>query len=280
MQTKVAIQGIKTSWHDVSARKYFGEDIELIKCTSFKKLCESLYTEEADAGVMAIENTIAGTLLSNYSLLMDYDFKIVGEVFTHIHMHLMALPGTTLNDIKYVQSHPIAISQCSEYLWKLPHVIVEEKQDTAEVAQRIARDQLHHTAAIANQYAADEFGLEVLAKNIETHKENFTRFLILSRHDAAENHHNKASLCFELRHEVGTLAGATRIFSENHINLTKIQSVPVIGKPYEYTFHIDFEWDQTIDFEKVLRDLDQYVMHLRVLGKYKKGVLNYNEVVL
>ena len=280
MQTKVAIQGIKTSWHDISAREYFGEDIELVKCASFKRLCESMVSGEADAGVMAIENTIAGSLLSNYSLLMDYDFKIVGEVYTHIHMHLMAMPGTKIDDLKYVQSHPIAISQCAEYLWKLPHIIVEEKKDTAEVAERIARDQLHHTAAIANQYAADEFGLEVLAKNIETHKENFTRFLILSRDEPTENSHNKASLCFELRHEVGALAGATRIFSENHINLTKIQSVPVIGKPYEYTFHIDFEWTDSIDFDSVLKDLDRYVMHLRVLGKYKKGILNYNGVAV
>jgi len=276
MQKKVAIQGIKTSLHDISARKYFGDNIELINCTSFKLLCDSVYNGQAEVGVMAIENTIAGSLLSNYSLLMAYDFKIIGEVYSQIHMHLMSMPGTNLDDIKYVQSHPIAISQCAEYLWKLPHIIVEEKPDTAGVAKRIAENQLHHTAAIANKYAAEEYGLEIIAKNIETHKKNFTRFLILSKEATTEDNNNKASLCFELKHEVGTLAGATRIFGENNINLTKIQSVPVIGKPYEYAFHVDFEWKDFINLNHVLKDLEKYVMHLKVLGIYKKGLFSYS----
>jgi len=274
-KTKVAIQGIATSFHEVAALTYFQEKIETVECLSFHALCESLKHGKSDFAVMAIENSIAGSILPNYFLLQDYHFSIVGEVYLPIHMNLMALPGVTMKDIKTIESHPMAIRQCSEYLHKLSGVVLRESDDTAFSAKRIKEEKLKDTAAIANEHAAKKFGLKILEKGIETHKKNFTRFLILARRLKPSLESNKASMFFEVANEVGSLADALMIFKEYKINLSKIQSIPIIGKPSEYSIHIDVEWKKRKSYDDALQQVLRQVRNLNVLGEYKKGKLEY-----
>src|SRR5690242_19204038 len=232
---QVAIQGIATSFHEVAALSYFQEPIDTLECLSFHRLCESLKSGEADYAVMAIENSIAGSILPNYFLLQDYHFTIAGELYLPIHMHLLVLPGVQLEDITCIESHPMAIRQCSEFLHSLNGIEIRESDDTALSAKRVKELQLKNTAAIANEFAAKKFGLQILEKRIETHKKNFTRFLILTKRSNGKEESNKASLSFEVANEVGSLADALMTFKSNSINLSKIQSIPIIGRPSEYS---------------------------------------------
>jgi len=272
---KIAIQGIATSFHEVAALTYFNEAIETVECLSFHNLCESLKKGESNFAVMAIENSIAGSILPNYFLLQEYHFSIVGEIYLPIHMHLLALPGVKLNDIKNIESHPMAIRQCSDYLHKLNGIDIRESDDTALSAQKVQQKKLKDTAAIANEHAAKKFGLEIIDKRIETHKKNFTRFLILSRKDNARGDTNKASLCFEVANEVGSLADVLTVLKTNSINLSKIQSIPVIGKPSEYSIHIDVEWKRKKNYDNALKQVLRQVRNLNILGEYKKGKIEY-----
>ncbi|MBN4062313.1 MAG: prephenate dehydratase [Flavobacteriales bacterium] len=272
---KIAIQGITTSFHDLAAKKHFGEGMETVPCLSFKELCEAVKTGRTDNAVMAIENTLAGSLLPNYNLISEYHLKIIGEVFVHIQMNLMALPDVKLEDIKCVQSHPIAIQQCAEFLWGLNGIEIREREDTAICAKEIKEKNLVDTAAIANEAAAKLYGLRILEKRIETYKQNFTRFLVLSRSSVQNEKNNKASLCLQLGHYEGSLAEMLIIFKENSINLTKIQSVPIMGKPYEYSFHVDLEWTDYNDYEKALQTVLKKASNVSVLGEYQKGEFSY-----
>lgn len=268
---KIAIQGITTSFHDVAAKKHFGPNIETIDCWTFTELCEALQNGDADYAVMAIENSIAGSLLQNYGLLQDYNFKIIGEIFLRIEMNLMALPEETISSITTVQSHPIAIRQCSKYLHKLTEVKLLEKEDTAACAKEIATQKLKGFAAVANKAAAEKFGLKILASNIETNKNNFTRFVVLSKNQTVNQNNNKATVLFHLTHDPGSLASVLNLFSKYRINLTKIQSVPIVGKPYRYNFHVDVQWENYQDFEVVKQEILPLTLHFSILGEYQKG---------
>lgn len=272
---RVAIQGIATSFHEVAALKHFGNGIQTIECLSFHALCESLEKGEADYAMMAIENSIAGSILPNYFLLQSYHFSIIGELYLPIHMHLLTLPGVKLQDIKVIESHPMAIRQCTEFIHTLKDVEVRESDDTALSAKRVRELKLKNTAAIANEFAAKKYGLQILEKRIETNKKNFTRFLVLSKRTGAEEGTNKASLSFEVANEVGSLAEALMTFKNNTINLTKIQSIPIIGKPSEYSIHIDVEWSKRKNYDTAMRQVLRQVKNLNVLGEYKKGKLEY-----
>lgn len=272
---KIAIQGIATSFHEVAALTHFPEPIQTIECLSFHALCESLKKGDADYAVMAIENSIAGSILPNYFLLQEYHFSIVGEVYLPIHMHLLALPGVKLNEITNIESHPMAIRQCSDYLYKLKGIQISESDDTAVSARKVKEQKLRSTAAIANEYAAKKFGLQILEKSIETHKKNFTRFLILTRKTKAIAECNKASLCFEVANEVGSLADALMTFKNNSINLSKIQSIPIIGKPSEYSIHIDVEWKKRKSYDHAINEVLRQVKNLNILGEYKKAKIEY-----
>ena len=272
---KVAIQGIATSFHEVAAMQYFNQPIETVECLSFHQLCENLKHSKCDVAVMAIENSIAGSILPNYFLLQDYHFNIVGEIYLPIHMHLLALPGVALSDIKSIESHPMAIRQCAEYLHRLDGVEIRESDDTALSARKVSEKKLKDTAAIANEFAAKKFGLNILEKRIETHKKNFTRFLILKPKVEGVDGANKASMCFEVRNEAGSLADALTIFKDHAINLTKIQSIPIIGKPSEYSIHIDLEWKKRKDYDKAIQVVLRQVRNLNVLGEYKKAKIEY-----
>jgi Prephenate dehydratase len=272
---KVAIQGIATSFHEVAAQTYFDQTVETVECLTFHSLCESLKNGKCNYAVMAIENSIAGSILPNYFLLQEYHFSIIGEVYLPIHMHLLALPGVKLSDIKSIESHPMAIRQCSEYLHRQVGIEIRESDDTALSARRVSEYKLKDTAAIANEYAAKKFGLQILEKRIETHKKNFTRFLILSKRVVPSAESNKASLCFEVANEVGSLADALMTFKQNQINLSKIQSIPIIGKPSEYSIHVDVEWRKRKSYDDALKQVLRQVKNLNVLGEYKKGKIEY-----
>lgn len=274
-KTRVAIQGIATSFHEVAALTYFDEPIETVECLSFHQLCESLKNNKADVAVMAIENSIAGSILPNYFLLQDYHFTIAGELYLPIHMHLLALPGVALKDITCIESHPMAIRQCSEYLHALNGVEIRESDDTALSAKRVKELKLKNTAAIANEHAAKKYGLQILEKRIETHKKNFTRFLILTKRSNGKAEANKASLSFEVANEVGSLAEALMTFKNNSINLTKIQSIPIIGRPAEYSIHIDVEWKKRKSYDDAMNQVLRQVKNMNVLGEYKKAQIKF-----
>lgn len=272
MQKKrVAIQGIRASFHEEAAFKFFGTDIETIECDSFKQTCEVLKNKKADFVVMAIENSIAGSLLPNYTLLREYNFSIVGEVYLAIQLHLLALPGVKFKDVKYVQSHPIAIRQCSDFLDEFPHLQVIESSDTAACAKKIREENLTDTVAIANLLAAKLYDLQVIERRIESNKKNFTRFLILADKPIGTTEANKASLSFQVGNSVGSLAEVLNIFSEHKINLSKIQSMPVLGKRNEYNFYVDIEWKNQSDYDSAIRKVLKHTINFTIMGEYQKN---------
>lgn len=274
-KVKVAIQGITTSFHEVAALKHFGGPIDTVECLSFHLLCEAVKNGTAQFGVMAIENSIAGSILPNYFLLQAYHFSIVGELYLPIHLHLLALPGVTMKDIRCIESHPMAIRQCSDFLQKLDHIVIRESEDTALSAKKLRAHNLKDVAAIANAQAAEKFGLKVLERGIETHKKNFTRFLILSKARTPVAGSNKASLSFEVANDVGSLADVLVSFKTNAINLSKIQSIPIIGRPREYSIHIDVEWMNRKNYEEALQAVLAQTRNLNVLGEYKRAEIKF-----
>jgi prephenate dehydratase len=271
-ETRVAIQGTKASFHEEAAFKFFGKDIQTIECDSFKQTCESMQKNEADFVVMAIENSIAGSLLPNYSLLREYNFTITGEVYLAIELHLMALPGVKFEDIKYVTSHPIALRQCIDFIDQFPQLKVVESSDTAACAKKIREEQLTDTVAIANTLAAELYGLNIIERRIESNRKNYTRFLILKNHpDEEVPSSNKASICFQVGNAVGSLAKVLNIFAEKGINLSKIQSMPVLGKRNEYNFYIDLEWTDQKKYDDAIRNVLKYTVNFNIMGEYVKN---------
>lgn len=274
---KIGIQGIKASFHDVAARKFFhNEEITPIECPTFKSLCLTLQNSEAQYCMMAIENSIAGSILTNYTLLETYNFKIIGEVYLRIKMNLMALPGQKMEDISIIQSHPMALLQCQEFLTdnpEMPKMKVIESSDTAESAKLIAEKKFFDHGAIASEMAAATYQLEILKAGIETNQQNYTRFLVISRNEnkTLDARANKTSICFEIPHRPGSLAQVLDIFNQFDVNMTKIQSVPLLGKPYQYSFHVDLEWRQHEQFEKAMRVIATNVDRLVSFGEYPGG---------
>jgi prephenate dehydratase len=271
---KIAIQGVAGAFHDEAAHIFFGKDIDLIECDTFRLLCGKVDSGEADYGIMAIENTIAGSLLQNYGYLDEFRLRITGEVYLRIKMNLMALKGVKIKNLQHVISHPIALRQCAEYLSTLPKtVMITETEDTAESAKKIYENQLADTAAVAGVVAAQMYNLEILKEGIETIKKNYTRFIILSKNHHSVSDSNKASLSFQVRHQPGSLAEALSIFARNDVNVSKIQSVPILGQPYRYSFHVDVEWDNSANYDASISEIIRHVSGLSIYGEYKKGEL-------
>jgi len=269
---KVAIQGIKASFHEEAAYKFFGKDIQTIECNSFKQTCESLENNECDFVTMAIENSIAGSLLPNYTLIREYNFAVVGEVYLPIQLHLMALPGVKFEDVKFATSHPIAIRQCVDFFDEFPHIQVIERNDTAACAKRIMEEQLTDTVAIANSLAAELYGLNIIERRIESNKKNYTRFLILKKEKTEDmKDANKASICFQVGNHVGALTRVLNIFADQHVNLTKIQSMPVLGKRNDYYFYVDVEWNNMEEYDKAVRQALKYTVNFNIMGEYLKN---------
>ena len=276
---KIAIQGIAGSFHEDAARKYFGDEkIEVIECRSFQSVCDLIDADKVDIAVMAIENSIAGSLLQNYSLIRNYHLRIIGEIYIHIQMNLMVLPGVKKKSIKEIYSHPVSFMQCNEYLEKyFPNAERKELGDNAMVAKIISDGKIDYAAAISNLRSAELYGLQVLETGIETNKKNYTRFWILSKHSNQSELNNKASLCFEVGHYYGALARVLNIFAENKINLNKIQSVPILGKPNEYTIHVDIEWDEIVNYERAIHTILKDVSSLSILGEYIRGEIGIHK---
>ena len=277
MKTKIAIQGIESSFHHLAVTKLLGDDkVELLKCDSFEKVTNSLVGFKADYGVLAIENTIAGSILPNYNLIDDSDLVILDEVYLNIQMHLMALESESIHDIKEVHSHPVALLQCKDYLRKFPPQFkVIEGKDTASEAKRIKENNLKGVAAIAGEQVANEFGLKILDSNIQSMKDNKTRFVLLGRKQNTEvTNVNKASIKFELNHDIGSLSNVLQLFSTFKINLTKIQSLPVIGQPWQYAFFVDVLFEDYQLFSEVTTMLEKAVKKLKILGVYKSNKEN------
>ena len=277
LSRRVAIQGVEGSFHEIAARQFFGEEIPLEMCDSFPVLFRSLESEVASCGVMAIENSVAGSLLPNYALLRESDFCILGEVYLRIQHNLLVLPGVQLQDIKEIHSHPMALHQCRKFLGKYPHIKAVESEDTAFSAKQIRSQFMEGRGAIASLSAAKHYNLDILEEEIEDNPRNFTRFLILV-HKADEILNeikkNKASLCFNLAkssQKVGSLSGILSIFGHYDMNLTKIQSLPLLGYEWEYFFHIDLEFESYDRYVQALDAVRPLVSELKILGEYPKG---------
>ena len=277
---KIAIQGIEGSFHHIVANKYFGEDIELEECMSFTDIPPLLNEGKVDSAVMAIENSIAGAILPNYALIDEFDLSIEGEVYINIHHHLMALKGQSLDDIKEVWSHPMALLQCRKFFRNKPEIKLIEEKDTAEVAKRIQTDKIKGVAAVASKMAADMYGLQVLKDDIQTIKNNSTRFFILKKNNDSPYHpsklgsvKDKASVKFVTKHDSGSLAEVLDIFGKHDLNLTKIQSLPIIDKPWNYAFFIDLVIDDFVLYKNALHLISKKVKHLEVLGEYHQNKL-------
>lgn len=268
---KVAIQGVAGAYHEVAARAFFkDEEIEIVPCLTFKDLFAQLQNDPTMYAACAIENTIAGSLLPNYDMLRQSDAVIIGEHKLHISHTLCALPGTKLEDLVEVNSHPIALMQCGDFLDTIPHVKVVEKEDTALSAKVIKEKNLVGYAAICSKHAALSYGLEVLAEGIETNKRNFTRFLILANSDSEGlvNHADKSSLVFSLPHKEGSLSQVLSILSFYGISLTKIQSLPIIGREWEYQFYIDLSFTDYTRYRQSIDAIKPLMGDLKILGEY------------
>lgn len=275
---KIGIQGIEGSFHHEAVQKLFpNQKIDLVMCDSFDAVTQNVKNNKADFGVLAIENTITGSLLPNYNLVEKGDFEILDEVFLNIQMYLMALETESIIDIFEVHSHPVALLQCRDYLRKFPPQFkIIEGNDTASEAKRIRENNLQGVAAIAGKQVADRYGLKILDSNIQDIKENHTRFVLIGNKGAiaTKKTPNKASIRFQLGHEVGTLSKALQIMASHHINLTKIQSLPVMGTPWKYAFFVDVTFSSLIDFDNATKDLQQFVKNYKVLGIYAQNTKN------
>lgn len=275
MIKSVAIQGVKGSFHHIVSKHYFDNGITIKECLSFDNAINSLLKGESDAVIMAIENSIAGSIIPNYALLDNHNLHIIGEYYLDIQHHLMTLPNQKIEDIKEVYSHPMALLQCKEFFKNHPQIKLIEDKDTAEVAQRIQRYKLKNIAAIASKLAAELFELDILAESIQTIKHNETRFVIVKRenHEIPEYEINKASLKFELSSKRGSLATILNVMSDCKLNLTKIQSLPKIDTPWFYAFFVDVTFKKYEDFKKAKSIIEIMAQNFKVLGEYKNAKL-------
>lgn len=277
MKKRVTIQGVAGCFHDAAAREYFkSEEIEIIPCDSFPEMFESLSTDASLLGIVAIENTIAGSLLQNHELLRQSNLQVIGEQKLRISQVLAALPGQTIEQLVEANSHPIALMQCEQFLRRHPNLKMIEKFDTAGSAKEIAEQNLVGHAAVCGEYAANLYGLNILAKSIETNKRNFTRFLIVadpllaSELKADEREINKSSIVFTLPHTHGALSKVLTIFSFYDINLSKIQSLPIIGREWEYRFYVDLTFDSFVRYMQSIDAVRPLMNDFRILGEYKE----------
>jgi prephenate dehydratase len=273
VKLKIAIQGIKGSNHHQVAKDYFGDDVTFVECSSFDILVDHLINKTADKGVMAIENSIAGSIIPNYALVFHKNLHIIGEKYLNIHHNLMALKGQTIDDIKEVRSHPMALLQCNEFFKNYRHIKLVEDVDTAETAKSIQENQLKGIAAIAPKVAAELYDLEIIHSEIQTIKDNATRFIIVKTQNKAlpEEEINKASVRFITDHKRGSLAAILNVMSDCNLNLTKIQSLPVIQTPWKYSFFVDVTFEKYKHFSKAKALLEIMAEEFKVLGEYKNA---------
>jgi prephenate dehydratase len=273
MNKKVAIQGYEGSFHQVAARHFFGKNVEVITCDTFRQVVQlGADAKLSDGAVMAIENSIAGSILPNYNLLQKSKLQVIGEVYLSISQNLLTYPGVKLEDIKEVHSHPMAILQCLDYLEKYNWKLVES-EDTALSAKVVHQNKSKHTAAIASKLAAQMFDLNIITPDIHTLKNNITRFLIVgpANTKTSVDNANKASIYFQTDHSRGILAKVLAKIAQGNVNLSKLQSMPIPGSTFKYGFYADLEFDNLKQIEKVLEALKALTNSIRIFGMYQKG---------
>ena len=273
MNKRISIQGFEGSFHQVAARQFFGSSVEIICCSTFREVIKIASDKnDSDGGIMAIENSLAGSILPNYTLLQKSRLKIVGEIYLQIKQNLLVNPGVRLADIREVHSHPMALLQCSDYLEKYNWKLIET-EDTALSAKHIHQHRSKHTAAIASKLAAELYDLDLIAPNIHSLKNNYTRFLVLEIPESAKEIENadKASINFQTDHSKGSLAKVLSRIAEGDINLSKLQSFPIPGSDWKYSFHADLEFSELDQFHKVIKNIQPLTEALRIYGIYKKG---------
>ena len=273
---KVIIQGIAGSFHDIAVRKYFGEEVELVECPTFKKQFQMMKEDPTLLGMVAIENTVAGSILPNYNLMRESDLNVIGELKMHIAQNLVGLKGQKVEDIVSVESHPMALRQGEEFISQFPKIRMVESDDTASSARRIATERRPNVATVCGELAASIYGLEILAANIETNKRNFTRFLVLENEAAIDKNAlrisaDKSSMVFSLPHKEGSLSKVLSILSFYDVNLTKIQSLPVLGKEWTYMFYVDIVFDDYVRYKQSVEAILPLTAELKILGEYKKN---------
>ena len=275
METKIAIQGIKGSFHHQVAEEFFTTPTSLDECMSFESLVTSLKENKTEKGVMALENSIAGSIIPNYALIDSNNLHIIGEYYLDIHMNLMATRGQKIEDLREVHSHPIALLQCAVFFKQYPHIKLVESADTAETARRIKEGNLLRIGAVASPIAAKMYDLEILAAGIHTVKSNKTRFVIVKTQnkEIPKEEINKASVKFELDDTPGSLATVLNVMNNCKLNLTKIQSMPIIETPFQYSFFVDVVFAKYKHYEKAKKILELMTTHFKVLGEYKNGKL-------
>lgn len=282
-ETKVVIQGLAGSFHDEVAREYFGNNrINVVSASSFEGVAKILNQDNSiHYGVMAIENSIAGSLLQNYRILRENDFWISGEIYHKIQHQLLALPGQSIEDINIVESHPMALLQCTNFLSQYEHIKVIESSNTAVSAKKISDNQLKGTATIASNTAADIYGLEKLFENVQNKQINYTRFVVFSREPqySSIGVADKASIYIRVPHDKGSLLKAIQDIARHDINISKLQSYPVSGELNTYYFHIDLEFKNINQYESCIEDLKQSTTALEELGVYKNGITAPSVVV-
>ena len=269
-RVRVAIQGKIGSFHHIVAQRYFGDRLSLVACNTFDSSVGAVMEDYADLAVMAIENSIAGSIIPNYALIDQNDLKIIGEYGLSIHHNFMALPDQKIEDIKEVHSHPMALLQCKNFFQNYPNIVLIESEDTAEEAYRISKDQIMGVGAIASSEATNMHNLNIMASSIQTIKNNITRFVIVQKKGELipENKINKASLKFILDHQRGSLAAVLNVMSDCQLNLTKIQSLPVIETPGKYAFFVDVTFDDFNNYDKAKKLISIMASKFKILGEY------------
>ena len=272
MKKNIGIQGIKGSFHHIVANNYFEENINLIEYLSFEELILNLFNDKIDYAIMAIENSTAGSIIPNYALIDEYGVNIVGEYYLQISHNLIALKGQSIEDIKEVQSHPMALLQCRDFFKDNADIVLIEDKDTAQVAKKISENKIKGLGAIASDLASKIYKLDIIKDNIQTIKKNQTRFFIIQKKVPTKNlNFNKASVKFELDHKRGSLAAILNVLSDCKLNLTKIQSIPMIQTPWRYSFFVDVTFDRLEDYFKAKSIIEIMAKDLKVLGEYKNS---------
>jgi len=268
----IAIQGSVSSFHDLAAKKYFGEDVSVKECGSFKEVCDKIANNKVDYGIIAIENKVAGSILLNYQLIENYDLRVIGEIYLPIELQLLGKKDSQLTDIKEIISHPMALGQSQLFLAEHDNLLVTEYKDTSSCAKMVTEDRSGKLAVIGGPILAKAYNLQVLVDNVCDVKQNFTRFYILSKGSDYVSNPNKASVTLQVLNEAGKLSTVLDVIKKHHLNLSKIQSLPIPNNSNAYPFHLDIEFDDKSVFETCISDLQKETVNLKVLGVYRSEV--------
>jgi len=276
---QIAIQGVKGAFHEVAARNYFGNDIDILPMLHFSDLAESVKNGDCDYGIMAVENTISGTIHANLNLIREHKLVVCGEEYLRIRQNLVANKGTKIEDLNEVRSHYMAINQSRKFFKQYPNVQLVDSIDTALSMKEIKEDGLNNIGAIGSLLAAEHYDLDVLAEGIETNTKNYTRFLILrNKENWKKQASNKASIAIILDNQQGNLADILSVIASYQIDLSKIESVPLVGEPWHYQFYLDVLFNDKTKYRNMINEISIKLDKLEILGEYTNGNQSYSKI--